>query len=210
LSLALDRATQQPPPLPDALLLVDMDEVADQQLRDRRGMALPKFGTGRSLCGGTLPVPFPVKGFGAIDLLERLRHAGDGWRRELVPWARRERRALWRGCSRRFSADSCVPHGANWSRHPRSRLVAMAAREPALLDASFTAHDQHVPPALSARLSGGRPLAAPVGFAAMSGWRYLLAIDGHGWQVRVRCGVHTRDGRLGLGVGYIHVGQQAG
>ena len=68
----------------------------------------------------------------------------------------------------------------------------MAAREPALLDASFTAHDQHVPPALSARLSGGRPLAAPVGFAAMSGWRYLLAIDGHGWQVRVRCGVHTR------------------
>ena len=206
----MDRATQQPPPLPDALLLVDMDEVADQQLRDRRGMALPKFGTGRSLCGGTLPVPFPVKGLGAIDLLERLRHAGDGWRRELVPWARRERRALWRGCSRRFSADSCVPHGANWSRHPRSRLVAMAAREPALLDASFTAHDQHVPPALSARLSGGRPLAAPVGFAAMSGWRYLLAIDGHGWQVRVRCGVHTRDGRLGLGVGYIHVGQQAG
>ena len=48
----LDRATQQPPPLPDALLLVDMDEVADQRLRDRRGRALPKFGTGRSPCGG--------------------------------------------------------------------------------------------------------------------------------------------------------------
>jgi len=184
----LDRATQQPPPLPDALLLVDMDEVADQRLRDRRGRALPKFGTGRSPCGGTLPVPFPVKGFGALDAIEKLRHAGDGWRRELVPWVRRERRALWRGCSRRFSADSCVPHGANWSRHPRSRLVAMAAREPALLDASFTAHDQHVPPALKARLSGGRPLAAPVGFAAMSGWRYLIAIDGHGWQAcRSRC-----------------------
>ena len=89
----LDRATQQPPPLPDALLLVDMDEVADQRLRDRRGRALPKFGTGRSPCGGTLPVPFPVKGFGALDAIEKLRHAGDGWRHELVPGVRRERRA---------------------------------------------------------------------------------------------------------------------
>ena len=178
----LYHAAKQQPPLPDLLLLVDMDEVADHRLRDRRGTALPKFGTGRSPCGGTLPVPFPVKGFGALDVLEKLRHAGDAWRRELLPWARRERRALWRGCSRRFSADSCVPHGANWSRHPRSRLVAMAAREPALLDAGFTAHDQHVSPTLGARLSSGRPLTAPIGFAAMSRWRYLLALDGHGWQ----------------------------
>ena len=84
----LDRATQQPLPLPDALLLVDMDEVADQRLRDRRGRALPKFGTGRSPCGGTLPVPFPVKGFGALDAIEKLRHAGDAWRRSRRKWTK--------------------------------------------------------------------------------------------------------------------------
>ena len=168
--------------LPELLLLVDMDEVADEMLTDSRGSPLPKFGTGRSSCSGTIPVPFPVKGFGALDLLEKLKHAGDGWRRELVPWTRRERRALWRGCSRRFSADSCVPSGANWSLHPRSRLVALGAREPTLLDAAFTAHDQHMPRRLGAQLSGGRPLAAPMPFTRMSAYRYLLAVDGHGWQ----------------------------
>lgn len=175
-------AQAQQPALPELLLLVDMDEVADEMLKDGRGSSLPKFGTGRSSCGGTIPVPFPVKGFGALDLLEKLEHAGDGWRRELVPWARRERRALWRGCSRRFSADSCVPHGANWSMHPRSRLVALGAREPALLDAAFTAHDQHLPHRLGVKLSGGRSLAASMPFTGMSGYRYLLAVDGHGWQ----------------------------
>ena len=78
----------------DALFVVDMDEVADHDL------GVPKFGTGASACGRSIPVPFPLKGFGTVDLAEKMRHtmASGQWRRGLTPWAQRTRVALWRGC----------------------------------------------------------------------------------------------------------------
>ena len=161
----------------DALFVVDMDEVADHDL------GVPKFGTGASACGRSIPVPFPIKGFGTVDLAEKMRHtmASGAWRRGLTPWAQRSRVALWRGCSRRFPPppESCAAAPRNFTHHPRALLVAASRRHPKLVDASFTAHDAHIPAAEAATLGA---LAPPLAFAALSSYRYLIAVDGHGWQ----------------------------
>ena len=67
---------------------------------------------------------------------------------------------------------------AQRTHHPRALLVAASRRHPKLVDASFTAHDAHIPAAEAAAL-GARSAAD---FAALSSYRYLIAVDGHGWQ----------------------------
>ena len=107
-------ATLLPEPLPRTLLLVHMDEVVLEPLVDpQHTAAVPQLGTYSAPCLAMVPVPFPLKGFGALDFAERLRRRGERWwHAEQTPWERREARAVWRGCSRRLPA-ACNTAGAS-------------------------------------------------------------------------------------------------
>ena len=171
-------AAQRDPSL-DALFVVDMDEVADHDL------GVPKFGTGASACGRSIPVPFPIKGFGTVDLAEKMRHtmASGAWRRGLTPWAQRTRVALWRGCSRRFPPppESCAAAPRNFTHHPRAAARrGLAAPPEARRRVLHRARRSHSRQAEDRRRSA-RSLRRWI-FAALSSYRYLIAADGHGWQ----------------------------
>ncbi len=167
---ASDAAAAAGTPLPPLMLLAHLDEVADVPMRDPlSGLPVVKFGTYTSRCANSLPVPFPLKGFGADDFAARRRHRGLKQLRSQLPgWEERSRRAVWRGCSRRFPPDACVAGGRTWEDHPRGLLVSLSRRHPRLIDARFTAHDAHVTP--SARQAFGE-LAPAMDFGRLAAYR---------------------------------------
>ena len=167
-------AAQRDPSL-DALFVVDMDEVADHDL------GVPKFGTGASACGRSIPVPFPLKGFGTVDLAEKMRHtmASGAWRRGLTPWAQRTRVALWRGCSRRFPPSPESRRRAAQFHAPPARAARRGLAPPPEARRRVLHRARRSHPGGGG--GGARRARSAAGFAALSS-RYLIAADGHGWQ----------------------------
>ena len=162
-------------------------------------------------------VPILLKGFGSTDLAHRLAArareregvratAADGDAPaplELVeartPWAERSGVAAWRGSARSIvPGETCVTVPlARWADHPRGRLVALSERHPGQLDAGYSELE---------KLPGGNESAVrTVGGLAWSDMgrrKYLVEVDGHGYQASLAAKMMLRSAVLAQASGW--------
>ena len=164
------------------LLLAELDDVADGLVSDgTRG--LPKLSSSSGACGMKLAVPILLKGFGSTDFerwLASSRAKTQLGKQSTPPWDERLPRGVWRGSSRTVLPEetcSATPDFSRWAAHPRGKLVSLARRHPALLDADYTELE---------KIAGGN--STPVRLRSSLRWddfrrfKYQVEVDGHGYQ----------------------------
>ena len=163
-------------------MLAELDDVSDGVVSDGlRG--LPKLASSGGKCGLKIAVPILLKGFGTTDLERWLAssRAGAQLAKEgTPPWRERISAGVWRGSSRSvLPGETCaeVPDFTAWHRHPRGRLVALAASHPNLIDAGYTELEK-----LPGMNATPVPLRSPVKWDALRQYKYQIEVDGHGYQ----------------------------
>eukprot|EP00966_Prymnesium_polylepis_P060747 1409233-Prymnesium_polylepis.1 len=155
-------------------------------------------------------VPILLKGFGSTDLAHRLAArakeregvratAADSALAQLelpeasVPWALRSGVAAWRGSARSIVlSETCVTVPlARWADHPRGRLVALSERHPQQVDAGYSELE---------KLPGGNESAVRtvggLSWADMGKRKFLIEVDGHGYQASLAAKMMLRSAVL--------------